>query len=623
MTRSWIFALALGAVGAPAESVAQRPDPAQSVVVIRTDLGGQRGGIGTGFFISNTGRILTAYHVIQGAREVTVSHHGARYSGVTIERISPERDLATLVVTGFKGTTPALPLAFNRAPDVHGEELRVIGHPDGNLYQDMDIKMTTRDYRRSGTVRVRGQKPVFALTDVKVIQFAGIVKSGMSGAPVISSLGVIGMLQGSDAEGGSLAWAIPSEYLNDQTMRVVNKRPSEMASWPRLTLMDNRWNSLRHSIRLDDRLTNLFGAFFEALETQRRAHEEFMAKTEHAHGRVQTMRLLAAERAKTNAAFTEQDSTVLEGLEERLDAMVKSGNAWMDARGHTMSRLVELSSYLEEFVGAFPQTQRNDSIRDAFVRPMKAMERRLIATDSAQSLIRDRFAPLMVALMSTYAQAPETPEGIANALRDLEPVMKGLADNDARFAFGAEVHLMTQLALMIERILAADYDERTDVWRWASGFGYDLTLPGGWEQVGGPEDTELSEAVAGYREQGFQLDRVFGNHIGVADDGSNIVGFMLVGRRLERLPPSAFDSLAREREPEVRAAGLEFQRWEAPDKRAMLAQGASQAKGRPTLRCDAWVLSESRSLLLTLILPPNRHDLLAHCRSVAEGVRFN
>jgi hypothetical protein len=458
---------------------------------------------------------------------------------------------------------------------------------------------------------------------VKVIQFAGIVNSGMSGAPVVSSRGVIGVLSGSRAEGGSLAWAIPSEYLNDQTMQLVNKRPAEMQSWPRLALMDNRWNSLRHSIRLDDRLTNLFSTFFEALETQRRTHEEFMDRTEQAYASSQAMRLIAEERARANAEFRERDSVVLATLEERLGAMAKSGNAWFDARSRTMSRLVELASYLEEFVGMFPQTQRNDSIRDAFVKPFKAMERRLLATDSAQALIRERFTPFVVALMSTYANAPETPAGIASALRDLDPIMKGLADNDARFAFGAEVHLITQFAVMIERILSADYDERTDPWRWRSGFGYELTLPAGWEQVGGPEDTELSQAVASFREQGFQLDRVFGNHIGVAEDGSNVVGFLMVGRRQETLPPAALDSLARAREPEIRAAGLEFERWEASDQRAMLAQGASETNGRPTLRCDALVLGESRSLLFTLILPPSRHDLLSHCRAVAESVRFN
>jgi S1-C subfamily serine protease len=56
---------------------------ADKVVVIRSNLGLNREGVGTGFFISPTGRVLTAYHVIQDARDLTVTRPGVSYRNVS------------------------------------------------------------------------------------------------------------------------------------------------------------------------------------------------------------------------------------------------------------------------------------------------------------------------------------------------------------------------------------------------------------------------------------------------------------------------------------------------------------------------------------------------------------
>jgi hypothetical protein len=616
---AWWVTSAIGA----ADANAQPADPLKSVVVIRTDLGQGRAGIGTGFFISERGRILTAYHVIQGARQLTVTHHGVLYSNVVVERISPERDLATLVLDEFNGSVPALPLAFNRASEVHGEELRIIGHPHGNLYQELPIRMTTRGYRPSGAVRVEGQRSVFNLEDVKLIQFVGVVNSGMSGAPVISSRGVIGVLSGSGAEGGTLAWAIPSEYVQDATMRAVNRRANEINTWPRLALMTDRWRNLRHGIRTDNRLALALNEYFAALEGLRRTNAQFMDKTERMLASAQTMRIVAEERVRTQAELGGRDSLILEHLESRVTEMIAAGNSWMDERGRTMARLAELAPLIEEFSDPLPSTQRNDSLREVLVRPFRRLEERLLAADTAQRVFRERMAPIAAAFINAFASAPETPAGLVAILQQLENTISRLVDTDARMAFGAESELLTQAAITIERILSADYDDPTHPWRWTSGLGYELTLPGGWEQAGGPEDEELADAVTAFRNDGFTLDKVFGNHIGITADSTNVVALAFIGRGGSFVSRAALDSVTGERNAAARAAGFEVERARATDKDAVLHSGFVDHEGRRTLRCEALIVGDSQTLLLRLAVPPDRHDVLGHCRAIVDSVRFS
>src|ERR1700751_4864982 len=61
---------------------------------------------GSGFFTSNDGKIITAYHVIQGANAIEVrSEKLGTFTNIRVDSISPDYDLAVLQVLN-SGVTP-------------------------------------------------------------------------------------------------------------------------------------------------------------------------------------------------------------------------------------------------------------------------------------------------------------------------------------------------------------------------------------------------------------------------------------------------------------------------------------------------------------------------------------
>jgi hypothetical protein len=592
------------------------------IVVIRSDLGQGRVGIGTGFFISPKGRVLTAYHVIQGARQLTVTNQGVPYPDVVIELISPERDLATLVVGPLKGATPFLQLSPVLPTGVENETLRMVGHPDGNLYLSLDTRMTAPGFSSSGTIRVSGQQPVFRLNDVDMIRLAGIVRNGMSGAPVVSSRGVIGVLSGSGEEGGSLAWAIPAKYVKDPTMRAVNKRAREMTRWDELTLMISRWKNLRHSVRMDDRVATGLNDLFDAVERVRVGYEQLIESIENSLATVKVVRALAEERVRQHQEFGARDSVLTDRLTERLTAVVTSGNDWMQGRTRATSKLIELELLLAGYQGALPKTQHNDSLVAGFGAQMKALEHRLVVGDTAYRLTLDRITRGLVSVLPTLTTVPETPAGMVTALVELEKILISIANEQARLAVGAESHLIGETAAFLERMLTADYDDNDTDWRWASGLGYDLMIPARWEKMGAESEEAIAPVTAGMRNEGFTLDAVFGRAFGVATDTANGASMLVVGRTLAPVPRAAFDSLARGAETQARRTGMEFERIHTPEIDAMITRGVVVSGQRRTLRCVAVIFGPTRPLGVILTLPPDRHELLPRCKAIVESATF-
>ena len=586
---------------------------ADKVVVIRAKLGPNRAGVGTGFFISPGGRVLTAYHVIQNARELTVTSQGVLFPNVVVESISPERDLATLRVGPINGAVPFLKLVNTLPPG--GEPLQIIGHPDGNLYVSAPAHMTSSGYRRSGTIKIKGQVAIFSLEDVDLIYLATTLNSGMSGAPVLSSRGAIGVLSGSRDENGTFAWAIPSRYASGPTMHPVNKKVSELGSWPAMTLMNSRWRNLRHSVRLDDNLAEGLNQYFVALEATRAAQEEMIERGERTLATIRLAQRIAQQRAQRGENFNQNDSLALDGFEERATAFVAAGNQWMETRGETFSRLLELELLIQQHYGSVPNTQRNDSLRDTFLRPLRTLEQRLTGTDESQKVIRERLQPAVEAVIAAYTGTSETPAGYALILQKLEGVFTELINEEARLAFAAEGHLLGETGVLVERIMAADYDDAEANWQWSSGLGYQLIIPAGWEQLGEADSLDLTVLANDFQSQGFTLDKVFGRDLSVPGDSKTAVSFLVVGHRSVPLTKKAFDSLAKGAEQRGKEAGLQVERVRNTVLDAIISRGASGA----ILLCDAVVVGPSQTLWVKLTLPPDRHDLLSQCRSIVES----
>lgn len=203
---------------------------------------------GSGFFTSNDGKIITAYHVIQGANAIEVrSEKLGTFTNIRVDSISPDYDLAVLQVLN-SGVTPFVNLE-DHVPS-NQEDLQVQGYPVGGPYQLIRTSATQPGFvQTSDYNNIRGER-LFAW-NVQVIPLGAIVFPGMSGGPVIYRNRAIGILSGSYVQGGSIAWAIPVKYVSTQ-LQPVQLKADQIERWEPVRLMDaSAWKSLRSTVRVN------------------------------------------------------------------------------------------------------------------------------------------------------------------------------------------------------------------------------------------------------------------------------------------------------------------------------------------------------------------------------------
>lgn len=172
----WTLCCALMAVGARAN---ETPAPAALPLVPQVQ---STVSTGSGFYISNQGHLITAYHVVRD-REFNWVRHGtpSRLVRATVLMRDAQQDLALLKVDA---DTAALSLAkWDDVPT--GLEAYVLGYPLPNL-QGRSIKITQGLINKEAVVQ-RG---------VRLFSLSAEVQTGNSGGPVLSPEGlVLGMVQ--------------------------------------------------------------------------------------------------------------------------------------------------------------------------------------------------------------------------------------------------------------------------------------------------------------------------------------------------------------------------------------------------------------------------------------------
>ena len=90
------------------------------------------GGLGSGFFISGSGLLLTAYHVVDGARVIRVRTVSDQVFNARVVGFDNAADVALLQIQ-TRGTVPFLPLAAS-SPRV-GENMLAVGNSRGDFLQ--------------------------------------------------------------------------------------------------------------------------------------------------------------------------------------------------------------------------------------------------------------------------------------------------------------------------------------------------------------------------------------------------------------------------------------------------------------------------------------------------------
>jgi len=168
------------------------------VIVFAYDDKGEFLKLGSGFFISQSGDIITNYHVLQGADSAEVkTSDGKTYPITYIIAGDEQSDIICLSVDIPSQYVHPLSLSAT-VPEV-GERIIVYGSPLG-------LEKTVSD----GIVSAIREVPGYG----KLIQITAPISPGSSGSPVLNMKGeVIGIATFQFIEGQNLNFAIPSERI--------------------------------------------------------------------------------------------------------------------------------------------------------------------------------------------------------------------------------------------------------------------------------------------------------------------------------------------------------------------------------------------------------------------------
>jgi len=181
-------------------------------------------GVGTGFIVSEDGRIATNLHVILGSKELNVTMaDGTKVAVSEVVSFRREYDLAIVKIAPPRALTVA-PLG-NSQEVTSGDPVVAIGNPLG----DLDFTVS------NGII-----SSVREINDVRVLQTTAPISVGSSGGPLFNSYGEVVGITSFFAQGGqNLNFAMPSNYLapmlsEQQTVSVeaFHEATSQLSSTP-------------------------------------------------------------------------------------------------------------------------------------------------------------------------------------------------------------------------------------------------------------------------------------------------------------------------------------------------------------------------------------------------------
>jgi S1-C subfamily serine protease len=215
MRRCWVWlslSVALGATGfgapLPLQDLLKHAGPSVVHLSVR-DAADEEEGSGSGFVLSEDGRLVTNHHVIDGAsRIVAVFADGKEVEvvGVWAFSESEKDDIAVLQLA--PGRYPALRLAAT--PAQQGDEVVVIGSPHG-LSQAITTGIVAA-VREHGTVTRRTKDG----PESWGLQITAGIAPGSSGSPILNASGdIVGVAVGT--WGGTANFGVPVDRVRKLT----------------------------------------------------------------------------------------------------------------------------------------------------------------------------------------------------------------------------------------------------------------------------------------------------------------------------------------------------------------------------------------------------------------------
>jgi S1-C subfamily serine protease len=172
------------------------------VIVENFNEDGEKAGQGSGYVFSGDGVIITNYHVIRGAKSLTVRVPGQEpYRVDSVLGYEIDHDVAALQLTG--SSLPALLTETMEEPRV-GDRVVAIGAPLG-------LESTVSE----GIVSA-----VRSVGTMRIIQTTASISPGSSGGPLLNEYGrVIGLTTATVQDGQSLNFVVSAKHVSELLSR--------------------------------------------------------------------------------------------------------------------------------------------------------------------------------------------------------------------------------------------------------------------------------------------------------------------------------------------------------------------------------------------------------------------
>ena len=154
---------------------------------------------GSGFIISSDGYIVTNYHVIEGAKTLTVITNNEAEYPATVVGYDKSNDFAVIKID----VTGLTPVKIGSSDDlIVGDQVVAIGNPLGEMTNSLTV----------GYISVKNRNVTFDNTIINMLQTDTAINPGNSGGPLFNMKGeVIGITSGKYAGQAveSIGFAIP------------------------------------------------------------------------------------------------------------------------------------------------------------------------------------------------------------------------------------------------------------------------------------------------------------------------------------------------------------------------------------------------------------------------------
>lgn len=172
-------------------------------------------GSGTGFVWDKQGYIVTNFHVVEGARQITITLQDQSNWPAEVVGLAPERDLAVLRIKAPKAKLTPLPLGDSAQLRV-GRKVLAIGNPFG-----LDATLTT------GVVSALGREIISPNQRkiTNVVQTDAAINPGNSGGPLLNSqgelIGVNTMIYSPSGASAGIGFAIPVNTVKEVVPELI------------------------------------------------------------------------------------------------------------------------------------------------------------------------------------------------------------------------------------------------------------------------------------------------------------------------------------------------------------------------------------------------------------------